>query len=407
MSADERSAPSLSPVALGARRPSRRARTLREIGTRLKVGTLHLILPNGESLTFHGSEPGVEATFHVHRARVMRRFLVGGHLAFGEAYIDGDWDSPDVAALLIYFLQNEPFFGLEGSWWVRLLQRIAHRLRDNSRRRARDNIAAHYDLGNAFYERWLDPSMTYSAARFEPAECDLEAAQINKYRRIADLADIRPGHRVLEIGFGWGGFAQYAAERGASVVGLTLSRAQLDYAQARLARAGLADRVELRLQDYRDATGCYDRIVSIEMIEAVGEPYWPIYCTKLRELLAPDGRAALQAILIDEARWAIYRASPDFIQRYVFPGGMLPTPARLRAELERTGLRWLEDHRFGADYARTLSLWRERFQAAWPEIMPLGFDERFRRLWRYYLSYCEAGFAFGSIDVHQIALART
>jgi cyclopropane-fatty-acyl-phospholipid synthase len=392
--------------AAAPRTPSRRARTLLELGPRLQAGSLTLILPDGEQVVFRGCEPGADAVFEVRRTRVMRRFLLGGHLAFGEAYLDGDWDSPDVAALLLYFLQNERFFHLEGSWWLRLAQRALHRLRDNSRRRARDNVAAHYDLGNDFYTRWLDPGMTYSAALFESAACDLETAQRHKYRRIAELVDLRPGQRVLELGCGWGGFAQYAAELGAAVVGVTLSRAQLDYARRRIARAGLADRVELRLQDYRDVEGCFDRVVSIEMIEAVGEAYWPAYFDTVRARLAPGGRAALQAILIDDARWAVYRSSPDFIQRYIFPGGMLPTPTRLRSAIEGAGLIWRDDHGFGADYARTLALWRARFDAAWPEIATLGFDARFRRVWHYYLSYCEAGFAFGSIDVRQIALAR-
>ncbi|HUA54406.1 MAG TPA: cyclopropane-fatty-acyl-phospholipid synthase family protein [Candidatus Sulfotelmatobacter sp.] len=406
MTTDEHRLSTLTGAPMPAYPTTRRVRRLTELGTRLRAGTLTLILPDGEQMVFRGSEPGVEAEFHVRRARVMRRFLLGGHLAFGEAYVDGDWDSPDVAALLVYFLQNEPHFGLEGSWWLRLVQRALHRLRDNSRRRARDNIAAHYDLGNAFYAAWLDPGMTYSAALFAGPDDDLEAAQRNKYRRMAEIADIRPGHRVLEIGCGWGGFAQYAAEQGASVVGITLSQAQLDYARERIGRAGLADRVELRLQDYRDVTGTFDRVVSIEMLEAVGETYWPVYFDTLRALTAPGGRIALQAITIDDARWAIYRSSPDFIQRYVFPGGMLPTPSHLRREVARVGLRWLADDGFGADYARTLKLWCARFERVWPGIAVLGFDARFRRLWRYYLSYCEAGFGFGSIDVRQIALAR-
>jgi cyclopropane-fatty-acyl-phospholipid synthase len=248
--------------------------------------------------------------------------------------------------------------------------------------------------------------MTYSAARFEPGSDDLEAAQHNKNRRLADLADIRPGHRVLEIGCGWGGFAEFAARRGASVVGITLSREQLDYARARVARAGLSERVELRLEDYRDTKGQFDRVVSIEMIEAVGEAYWPVYFSKIQSVLARGGRAALQAILLDDARWEIYRSNPDFIQRFIFPGGMLPTPTFLRQAIERAGLAWVADEGFAPDYVRTLKLWRDRFLAAWPKIAPLGFDERFRRLWNYYLCYCEAGFAFGSIDVRQIVLTR-
>jgi cyclopropane-fatty-acyl-phospholipid synthase len=403
MSLDDQTLPRLHTASA---RPSRRARRLAALGAGLKTGRLLMILPNGERIAFEGIEPGPDAVLQFRRLRTLRRFLLGGHLAFGESYVDGDWDSPDVAALLRYFLANEKHFHLEGSWMLRALQRTLHRLRDNSRRRARDNIAAHYDLGNAFYAHWLDAGMTYSAARYAPGSDDLVAAQDNKYHRMVELADIQPGDRVLEIGCGWGGFAEFAATRGAHVVGLTLSRAQLDYARDRIARAGLADRVELRLQDYRDVTGTFDRVISLEMLEAVGEAYWPVYFDKIRAVLRPGGRAALQAILIDEARWAVYRSSPDFIQRYIFPGGMLPSPVRLRDQVARAGLRWLTDEGFATDYARTLRAWRDRFAAAWTEIAPTGFDERFRRLWGYYLSYCEAGFDFGSIDVRQIALTR-
>ncbi len=405
MTIDDQSLPRLHAAPT---QPSRRARRLvAALAPHLRSGRLLVILPDDSRVAVAGSEPGPEAVLHLRRWRVLRRFLLGGHLAFGEAHLDGDWDSPDVAALLRYFLANERHFHLEGSWSLRTLQRVLHRLRDNTKRRARDNIAAHYDLGNDFYAHWLDAGMTYSAARFARDSDDLVAAQDNKYRRMVELAEIRPGDRVLEIGCGWGGFAEYAAARGAHVVGLTLSRAQLDYARARIARAGLSDRVELRLQDYRDVAGDFDRVVSIEMIEAVGEAYWPVYFDKIRSVLRPGGRAALQAILIDDARWAVYRSSPDFIQRYVFPGGMLPTPSRLRDQALRAGLHWLTDEGFAADYARTLRAWRDRFTAAWSEIAASGgFDERFRRLWAYYLSYCEAGFDFGSIDVRQIALAR-
>jgi cyclopropane-fatty-acyl-phospholipid synthase len=405
MTIDDQTLPRLEPTSAP---PSRRAgRLVATLAPHLKSGRLALILPDGERITFVGTEPGPDALLHLRRWRVLRRFLLGGHLAFGEAHLDGDWDSPDVAALLRYFLANEPHFDLEGSWSLRVLQRVLHRLRDNTKRRARHNIAAHYDLGNEFYARWLDAGMTYSAARFAPGSDDLAAAQDNKYRRIAELAGIRPGDRVLEIGCGWGGFAEYAAARGARVVGLTLSHAQLDYARDRIARAGLSERVELRLQDYRDVVGSFDRVVSIEMIEAVGEAYWPVYFDKIRSVLRPGGLAALQAILIDDARWTVYRSSPDFIQRYVFPGGMLPSPSRLRDQVMRAGLRWLADEGFATDYARTLRTWRDRFTAAWSEIAASGgFDERFRRRWAYSLSYCEAGFDFGSIDVRQIALAR-
>jgi cyclopropane-fatty-acyl-phospholipid synthase len=296
---------------------------------------------------------------------------------------------------------------LRGQTTSRALSRLAHLMRPNTRRGARKNIAAHYDLGNAFYGLWLDRTMTYSSAVFPRPEDDLDLAQEEKYRRMAQMADIRPEHHVLEIGCGWGGFAEFAArEIGCRVTAITISQAQRDYTAKRLADAGLDDRVQVRLVDYRDLEGQYDRIVSIEMIEAVGESWWPTYFARLRELLASGGRAALQAITIDDTQWDSYRRSADFIQRYIFPGGMLPAPAVMKERVEQAGLKQAGEECYGLHYAETLKRWRHSFEESWPRISALGFDERFRRMWRYYLAYCEAGFRTGRIDLRQLALVK-
>src|SRR6201999_1927849 len=267
-------------------------------------------------------------------------------------------------------------------------------------------IYKHYDIGNAFYSSWHDPSMTYSSALFEEHTADLTAAQNNKYRRLAEAIELRPGQKLLEIGCGWGGFAEYAAKVGAKVVGLTISKEQRDFAQARMQAAGLNEKVEIRFQDYRDERGHYDRIASIEMIEAVGEQFWPQYFSQLRDRLLPGGLIGIQAITIQDRFFQAYRQEVDFIQRYVFPGGMLPSPQVLKALGERFGVPVIRERIFGQDYAKTLATWRNNFRAAWPHLKPLGFDERFRRLWEYYLAYCEAGFLSGNIDVRQVVFAK-
>jgi cyclopropane-fatty-acyl-phospholipid synthase len=374
---------------------------------RNQAGSLDLTLPNGSRVLIQGNQPGPDAVMHIRKARLIRRFLMGGHTAFGEAFVDGDWDSPDITAVLLYFTANEEIFDLEAGFLGRLALRLLHGLRNNSKRGSRKNIAFHYDLGNAFYERWLDRTMTYSSAVFEAPDQALDAAQRAKYKRIADQAGIEPGHRVLEIGCGWGGFAEYAAsERGAHVTGITLSKEQHAYATQRLAKAGLAERTDIRIEDYRDVSGGFDRVVSIEMIEAVGEAYWPTYFEKIRALLNEGGRACLQAIVIEDRRFDSYRRHPDFIQRNIFPGGMLLSPSHLWDQVRKSGMNLVADDGFGHDYARTLALWRDSFLSAWPEIGTMGFDERFKRLWTYYLSYCEAGFRTGALDVRQVALSR-
>jgi cyclopropane-fatty-acyl-phospholipid synthase len=296
---------------------------------------------------------------------------------------------------------------VQGNPLVSIVNFIGHLLNGNSKQGSQRNIHAHYDLGNAFYARWLDPSMTYSSARFETPGQSLSAAQHNKYASLARSIDLQSGQSVLEIGCGWGGFAEFAAkEVGARITGITISQAQHDFAKKRLFDAGLADKADIQLIDYRDVKGAFDKVASIEMFEAVGEKYWPTYFNKIHDILAPGGQAGLQIITIKDELFADYRSRADFIQKYIFPGGMLPSEKRLRQETDKAGLEWRNISRFGQDYADTLVQWGERFQAAWDEIKPLGFDERFRRLWQFYLSYCEAGFRTERTNVIQLGLAK-
>jgi cyclopropane-fatty-acyl-phospholipid synthase len=333
-----------------------------------------------------------------------------GDIGFAEAFVDAQWSSPDLAQLLTVIARNRDALesAIYGGFWGQIAYRVRHALNGNTRRGSRRNIAAHYDLGNEFYALWLDPSMTYSSALFAGnALQSLASAQDAKYRRILERLAPRPGARILEIGCGWGGFAELAArESRCRVTGLTLSEEQLAFAEERMHRVGVADRVELAFRDYRDERGTYDHVVSIEMYEAVGERYWPAYFRAIRDRLKPGGRAVVQAITIADRLFERYRSGTDFIQQYVFPGGMLASPARFRAEAVRAGLRVDGELAFGADYAETLRRWRQAFKARLPEVRALGYGERFLRVWDFYLAYCEAGFATGCTDVHQFELAR-
>jgi cyclopropane-fatty-acyl-phospholipid synthase len=323
--------------------------------------------------------------------------------------MDGMWDSPNVVDILRLGTANEQAWDnmLRGKAWARFASWLMHKFRPNTRKGSRKNIAEHYDLGNDFYAEWLDPSMTYSSAIFENGEMDLQAAQDQKYRRLCQALELKPGMSVLEIGCGWGGFAEIAAgEFGATVTGITLSTEQLAYAQDRIARAGLSDRVTLRLQDYRDTEQKFDRIASIEMFEAVGEEYWPVYFETVRARLAAGGKAGLQVITIADRFFEDYRRTADFIQRYVFPGGMLPSPTRLAQEIAGAGMKMTDSVWFGQDYAKTLVRWQASFQSGWGRIsgMSAQYDERFKRLWEFYLGYCEVGFDAGWTDVGQIII---
>jgi len=374
----------------------------------LKAGCLTVKLPSGARIERQGKEAGPEVTVDVHRWRTFSRLAFGGDVAFAASYLDADWSTPDLARLFELFMQNESVMGeaLYPALPARMLARLRHGKRRNTRRGSRRNIAAHYDLGNDFYRPWLDQGMTYSSALYAGSET-LEEAQNNKIDRAAELLDLKGGEKVLEIGCGWGALAErLIRHHGANVTGITLSEEQLAYASERLREESAAGRADMRLVDYRDVGGEYDRIVSIEMFEAVGETFWTTYFETVRERLRAGGIAVLQVITIAEQRFAAYRRSPDFIQRYIFPGGMLPTKTMFRELAEKSGLQLVSDLSFGDSYARTLAEWRRRFRLAWAQIEPLGFDERFRRMWDYYLSYCEVGFGTGSTDVTLFKLQR-
>jgi cyclopropane-fatty-acyl-phospholipid synthase len=375
----------------------------------VRHGTLRLVDPRGRLHSLVGPQPGPQADLLLRRPRAARRLLLGGELGFARAWMDGDLATGDLAHLLRFALANEGALAelASGSFWLRALARLRHALRRNHRLGARRNIRAHYDLGVDFYRLWLDPTLTYSSALFAEGAEDLETAQWAKLHAVARMAGLAPDLDVLEIGCGFGSFALLAArDYGCRVTAITLSPSQFAEAKRRVQEAGLEDRITLRLQDYRDLRGQFDRIVSIEMIEAVGERYWPVYFRTLHDRLRPDGVAVLQAITLDEARFADYRRHIDFIRHFIFPGGMLPTRSILREQAESAGLVLAGERRFGADYARTLETWLARFVAAEEAIAALGFDERFRRLWRLYLVYCAVGFRDGRIDVGHYRLIR-
>lgn len=374
----------------------------------IKGGATVVSLPNGKRLRF--GDDGVAAVdFKIRDYRFARRVLLNGDIGFAEGLMAGEWETDDLSALLTLLADNVERFKrlLEGSPVGKAMNWLRHLSNANTKNGSRKNILAHYDLGNRFYEAWLDPSMTYSSARFDTKVRDLEAAQHAKYRALAEHLDLKPTDHVLEIGCGWGGFAEFAArEYGARVTGITISDEQFAYATARMERAGLAHLVEIKRQDYRDVEGQFDKVASIEMFEAVGEQYWPTYFAKIADVLKPGGRAGLQIITIKDELFATYRKRADFIQRYVFPGGMLASVERLKEETAKAGLAWREIEAFGQSYAQTLAAWADRFKAKWSDIRALGFDERFKQLWLFYLSYCEAGFRTGRTNVVQLELAK-
>jgi cyclopropane-fatty-acyl-phospholipid synthase len=380
-----------------------------EAAQRISRGQLDITLPDGRLFRAIGKQEGPVAAVHIHDPDVFARLLRDGELGFCDAYLEQGWSSPDLQAFLdLMNAGNEVLYrGFPGKGLLKAYERLRHILRSNSKARARKNIAYHYDLGNAFYAKWLDETMTYSSALFKTGNEPLAVAQRAKYAALVDALNVKEGDHILEIGCGWGGFAEYAAkERGLRVTGLTISAEQLHYAQARMARAGVADRVDLRMQDYRDEHGVYDGIASIEMFEAVGEKYWPVYFDKLQGCLKPEARACLQIITLQEARFEVYRKGVDFIQKYIFPGGMLPSKTVLRQQVLKAGLEEVGCLEFGESYSKTLRHWHERFNADWADISQMGFDERFRRMWNFYLTSCAASFRGGNCDVVQITLVK-
>jgi cyclopropane-fatty-acyl-phospholipid synthase len=386
-------------------------RILDRIDAGLLEGGIDATLPDGSRRMLGGRKAGPVPVVHLYSWRSIVRLVSSGSVGWYKSWALGEWSSPDPVPLFDLFMRNGQSLGevarAKGIW--RRLNRGVHLLRRNSRARARLNIAHHYDLGNDFYSAWLDPSMTYSSALFAEGRAEpLEAAQERKIRALLDRLELKPGQRLLELGCGWGSLAEIAArDYGVEVVGLTLSAEQKAYADRRMAEAGLSERVSIQLTDYRDVEGTFDAVASAEMVEAVGQDYWPAYLQTIARVLKPGGRAAIQLISIREELFDSYAASADFIQTYIFPGGMLVSEPRFQAIAELAGLSWRDRKGFGLDYAETLKRWRERYDSAVEEgRLPSGFDERFHELWRYYLMYCEGGFRGGGIDVAQVTLVK-
>lgn len=376
---------------------------------KLNSGRVDFILPDGRRFRAEGSKPGPVAEVTINNPDVFARLVREGDLGFCDAYLDGWWTTPDLQAFMdfIHADNDDMYDGFPGMALVRAWEKARFWFQSNTKRQALKNISYHYDLGNDFYSLWLDETMTYSSALFNTSQESLEKAQIAKYASMVDQMGVQPGDHVLEIGCGWGGFAEYAAkERGLKVTGLTISKEQLEYAQKRIKRNGLSDKVNLKLQDYRDETGVYDGVASIEMFEAVGEKYWPVYFDKIKQCLKPGKQATLQIITIQDARWEVYRKSVDFIQKYIFPGGMLPSPSVLRKEVHKAGLSVQHSIEFGKSYSQTLRRWFEVFNNKWDNISAMGFDDRFRRMWNFYLTSCAATFESGNCDVTQITLQK-
>ena len=390
------------------------ARTLLKLLQRLRHGSLTVQLPDGSMQRF-GSDTLPHATLVLHNWKVCRAALRSGDIGFAESYMAGDWTTPNLTELLRVLIKNraEVESMIYGTWAGRLLYRIKHLLHRNTRANSQKNIHAHYDLGNAFYSLWLDETMNYSSAIFDgDLNQPLAQAQKSKVRRALAMAGVGTGDRLLEIGCGWGALAEMATtERGAAVVGVTLSTEQLSFARKRMTDLGVTTgpgaQADLRLQDYRDiAEAPFDAICSIEMVEAVGREYWPTYFATVARLLKPGGRACVQSIVIDDALFERYVGSTDFIQQYIFPGGCLPCPREFRAQAQAAGLEVVDEYAFGSDYAETLRRWRDAFLAHRAQVLQSGFDERFIHIWEFYLAYCEAAFDENNIDVVQYTLQK-
>jgi cyclopropane-fatty-acyl-phospholipid synthase len=381
------------------------AKLIVKVGSRLLPenirGSLHLTLPSGQHMVIGTPGSEVAADLKLNNFKVIWASVRRAQLGFFESYLSGDIESTDPTKLFKFYLINRAALdgASTGIFFASWFDKLWHKKRDNNHEGSKENISAHYDLGNDFYKLWLDETMTYSSAVFETSGNSLEAAQRKKYAKVIDALELKPNSSILEIGSGWGGFAEEAARNKARVRGITLSKEQLAYAEERIAKAGLAENCSFHFEDYRDTTGSFDRIASIEMIEAVGEAHWPTYFKTLHNRLKPGGIAAIQGITIAEDNFDAYRSGVDFIQRYVFPGGMLLTKTIMKEQAAKAGLILERVETFGQSYATTLRMWHDRFEAVWPEVSKLGFDEKFRRVWKLYLAYCEAGFAESVVDV--------
>ncbi len=375
----------------------------------VEKGRLDIVLEDGRRFRIEGDEPGHVAEIYIHHPDVFARTIREGDMGFCDAYLEGQWSTPDLMAFMdmVHDGAEDMYDGFPGQALVQAYERLRFWLQSNSKRQAKKNISYHYDLGNDFYGLWLDETMTYSSAKFESGQESLETAQTRKYASMVDEMGAQPGDHILEIGCGWGGFAEYAAkERGLKVTCLTISQEQFNYAVERIEKAGLSDQVTFKMQDYRDETGVYDGIASIEMFEAVGQKYWPAYFDTVRERLKPGKQATLQIITVAEHRWEAYIARPDFIQKYIFPGGMLPSPSKLKEAVENGGLKFVKSIEFGESYSQTLRRWHETFNEKWDQVAEMGFDDRFKRMWNFYLTSCAGTFHSGNCDVTQITVSR-
>jgi len=373
----------------------------------LNSGFIEVAWPDGTSLKHSGKNPGPSIFIRVNRYRFVREVATSGSLGLADSYVNGDWDTPDLTAVLRLALENERYLKSKISkiQTIQFYNRIRHKMNANTPDGSRRNIAAHYDLGNSFYSSWLDESMTYSSGYFDNSKSSLNEAQIAKYDRMAEISGISIGENILEIGCGWGGFAIYAAKKfKCDVTAVTLSHEQAEWAREKVFKEKLNDSINIRVQDYRDVPEVFDRIISIEMFEAVGEVFWPNFFDQIKQNLVPGGSAGIQVITIDNDRLENYRKNPDFIQLRIFPGGMIPSPEVFKRALNNSGLVIKDTSFFGSSYAQTLRIWRQNFENSWPNLKQLGFDESFRRLWRYYLSYCEVGFDYGVLSVGQYKL---
>ena len=384
---------------------------LLELGPSLPVGELHLTLPDGSTHHFAGKQTGASADLHIVSQEGLLRIIKDGKMGFCEAYMAGQVETKALVNLIEYAVTNNQI--VEEKLKMNLLSwfatRLGHILRRNSKKGSRKNIAYHYDLGNDFYALWLDETMTYSSAVFDETTPNLARAQQNKYRKLAEMADLQPGDHVLEIGCGWGGFAEFAAtEYNVKLTCITISQEQYLYAKDRIEAAGLSDKVDIKITDYRDLESqSFDKVISIEMFEAVGMAYWSTYFDKISDVLRKGGKAALQVITIDDHEFESYRTTPDFIQKYIFPGGMLPSMEKITPPIEAAGMTLAETNGYGLHYAKTLEKWRHDFLNKWPQISEMGeFDTRFKRMWELYLAYCEGGFKSGMIDVKQMMLTK-
>lgn len=386
------------------------ARTILSLLEKIQIGQLTLVSPEGEKFIFRGTQSGIEANIQIHDWTVCKACLKSGDIGLAETYIDGLWDSTDIQSLLRLFLVNRQVIekAIYGNWWGRLGYRIKHWLNKNSKAGSKKNIHAHYDIGNAFYSLWLDPSMTYSSACFEDKDTSLIEAQEAKYQRIINSIDVHAGQNILEVGCGWGGLMEVASKHGINIDCLTISQEQATYARDRAQRikSDASGEVNILIEDYRDHQNQYDGIASIEMFEAVGEKYWSTYFEMIQRCLKPGKKACIQTIVIADNLFDKYRRSSDFIQQYVFPGGMLPSIKKFKEAAQSKGLIVEDVYQFGQDYQKTLCLWHQKFNQHLQEIKQQGFDEKFIRLWNLYLMYCAAGFAENSTDVVQFTLSK-